>query len=124
MKPETIWLPADAKPAVRVKKDNCKRKAHADCLLGNSLDRTLLLTPKDSTPESPFFYKEVLGPLAQKMQPNSKKRKPLNSIHTYNARVHTARESQEKLDVSRFKDTPQPSYSLHTAPSEFFFSVG
>jgi hypothetical protein len=28
--------------------------------------------PKNSTLDSPFFYEEVLGSLAQKMQPNSK----------------------------------------------------
>jgi hypothetical protein len=29
--------------------------------------------PKDSTLDSPFFYEEVLSPLAQRMQQNSKK---------------------------------------------------
>jgi hypothetical protein len=37
-----------------------------------------------------------------------------------NARVRTARATQEKLDVSRFKRTPQPPYSPDIAPSDFF----
>jgi hypothetical protein len=37
-----------------------------------------------------------------------------------NARVHMARTTQEKLDVSRFKRTPQPPYSLDITPSDFF----
>jgi transposase len=36
-----------------------------------------------------------------------------------NARVHKA--TQEKLDVSRFRRTPQPPYSPDIAPSDFFF---
>jgi hypothetical protein len=53
-----------------------------------------------------------------------KTRKPLTLIHMGNARVHTARATQEKLDVSRFKHTPQPPYRTDLAPSGFFFSVG
>jgi hypothetical protein len=37
-----------------------------------------------------------------------------------NAKVQTARANQEKLDVSRFKRTPQPPYSPDSAPSDFF----
>jgi hypothetical protein len=40
-----------------------------------------------------------------------------------NARVHRARAAQKKLDVSRFKSTPQPPYSQDIAPPDFFFSV-
>jgi hypothetical protein len=36
-----------------------------------------------------------------------------------NSRIHTARAAQEKLDVSRFKGTPQPPYGLDIAPSDF-----
>jgi transposase len=53
-----------------------------------------------------------------------KTRKPLSLIHMENATVHTARATQEKLDVSWFKGTQQPPYSPDIAPSEFFFSVG
>jgi hypothetical protein len=53
-----------------------------------------------------------------------KPRKPLALIHMDNARVHTARAAQEKLNVSRFKHMPQPPYSPDIAPSDFFFSVG
>jgi hypothetical protein len=81
--------------------------------------------PKGSTPDSPFFCEEMLSPLAQKMWPNSKKtRKSLTLIHIGNARVHTAKATQEKLDVSRFKSTPQRPYSPDIAPFDFFFSVG
>jgi hypothetical protein len=79
----------------------------------------------DNTLDSPFFCEEVLSPLAQKMQPSSKKsRKPLTLIHMDNARVHTAGATQEKLDVSQFKRTPQPSHSPDIAPSDFFVLVG
>jgi hypothetical protein len=37
-----------------------------------------------------------------------------------NARVHTARATQEKSDFSRFKRTPQPLYRPNIAPSDFF----
>jgi hypothetical protein len=48
----------------------------------------------------------------------------LTLIHMDNARVHTARATQEKLDVSRFKRTPQPPHHPDIALSDFFFSVG
>jgi hypothetical protein len=41
-----------------------------------------------------------------------------------NARVHTARANKEKLDVFRFKCTPQSPYSPDITSSDFFFSVG
>jgi hypothetical protein len=37
-----------------------------------------------------------------------------------NARVHTARATQEKLDISRFKRTPQPPDSPDIAPADVF----
>jgi hypothetical protein len=37
-----------------------------------------------------------------------------------NARVHTARATQENLDVSRFKRRLQPPYSQGIMPSDFF----
>jgi hypothetical protein len=49
-----------------------------------------------------------------------KTHKPLLLIHWDNARVHTARATQERLDVSRFKRTPQLPYSPGIAPSDFF----
>jgi transposase len=55
------------------------------------------------------------------MQPNSKKTcKPLTLIHMDNASVHTARVIREKLDVARFKRTPQPPYRPDIAPSDCF----
>jgi hypothetical protein len=53
-----------------------------------------------------------------------KARKPLTLTHMDNARVYTARATQEKLDVSRAKCTSQPPDSEEIAPSDFFFSVG
>jgi hypothetical protein len=43
-----------------------------------------------------------------------------------NAKIHIARATQAKMDVSRFKHRPQPPYSadVDIAPSDFFFSVG
>jgi hypothetical protein len=41
-----------------------------------------------------------------------------------NAKVHTARATQDKLNVSRFKRTPQQLYSPDIAPADFFFAVG
>jgi hypothetical protein len=38
----------------------------------------------------------------------------------YNARIHTARETQGKLDISRFKRTPQPPHHSDIAPSDSF----
>jgi hypothetical protein len=38
----------------------------------------------------------------------------------YNAKVHTARVTQEKLDVFRSKRTPQPPYNPNIAPSDVF----
>jgi hypothetical protein len=41
-----------------------------------------------------------------------------------NTRIHSARVTQEKMDVSQFKRTHQPPYSPDIAPLDFFFSVG
>jgi transposase len=55
------------------------------------------------------------------MQPNSEKtRKPMNLIHMDNARVHTTKAAQEKLDVSRFRRTPKLLYRPDIAPSGSF----
>jgi hypothetical protein len=52
-----------------------------------------------------------------------KARKPLTLIQMDNARAHTGRGTQEKLDVSRFKRTPQPPHSPDIAPSDFSFRL-
>jgi histone-lysine N-methyltransferase SETMAR len=83
--------------------------------------------PKDSTLYSPFFCEEVLSIQSTRSENAAKfqrTRKPLTLIQMDNAKVHTARTTQEKLDVSRFKRTPQPPYSPNIALSDFFFSVG
>jgi hypothetical protein len=81
--------------------------------------------PKDNTLDSPFLYEEVLRPLAR--SENAAKfqniHKPLTLIHMDNSKVHTARATQEKLDVSRFKLTRQSPYSLDIAPSNFRFRL-
>jgi hypothetical protein len=46
--------------------------------------------------------------------------KPLILVHMDNTRVDTARETQEKLDVSRFKRTARPPYRPDIEPSDFF----
>jgi hypothetical protein len=66
----------------------------------------------------------VRNPIAPKLEPNPKKtHKSLALIHMDNARVHTARVTQGKPDVSRLTHTPQPPDSPDIAPSNFF-SVG
>jgi hypothetical protein len=77
--------------------------SHRYRFLGNSPDRTLLLAPKDSTLDSPFFYEEVLNASSIRSENAAKfrkTRKPLTLIHMDNTRVHTARATQEKSDVS------------------------
>jgi hypothetical protein len=120
MKPRIIWLPADAELLVRVKKTIANEKRMLMIFWEIHGITHYCWFPKESTLDSPFFREEVLTPLAQKRQQNSKKtRKPL--IHMDNARLHTARATQEKLDVSRFNRTPQPT---DIAPSDVFFSLG
>jgi hypothetical protein len=125
MKPETIWLPADAELPVRVKRTIASKKRMLIIFWRIHGIAHYCWLPKDNILDSPFFCEEVLSPLAEKMQPNSNKtRKLLTLIHMDNAGVHTARATQEKLDVSRFKRTPQPPYNPGIAPSDVFFSVG
>jgi hypothetical protein len=124
MKPGTIWLPADAELPVPVKRTIASQKHTLIVFWGIHGIAHYCWLPRDSTLDSPFFCKEVCSPLVQKMQPNSKKTcKPLILIHINNARVHTARATQEKLDVSRFKLMPQPPYSLDIASSDFSFRL-
>jgi hypothetical protein len=109
MKPGTIWLPADAELPVRVKRTLASEKRVLIIFWGIHEIAHYCWLPKDNTLDSPFFREEVLSPLAQKMQPNSEKiGKPLTLIHMDNSRVHTAKETQEKSNVSRFKRMPQP----------------
>jgi hypothetical protein len=123
MKPGTVWLAVDAELPVRVKKTNASEKCMLIIFWGSHGIAHYCWLTKDSTLDSLFFCQEVLSPLAQKIQPNSKTTgKSLTLIHMDNARVHTA--TQEKLDVSRSKRTPQPPYTPDIAPSDFFFSVG
>jgi hypothetical protein len=125
MKPGTIWLPVAAQLPVRAKRTITSEERMMIVFWGIHGIAHYCWLPKDSTLDSPFFCREVLSPLVQKTQPNSKQaRKPLTLIHMDIARVHTARATQEKLDVSRFKCRPQSPYSPDIAPSNFFFLVG
>jgi hypothetical protein len=72
--------------------------------------------PKDSTLDSPSFTKKCLVHSLRKCSQIPKSSQPLTLIHMDNARVHAARITHEKLEVSRFKCTPQPPYSPDIAP--------
>jgi hypothetical protein len=100
MRQGIVWLPADAELPVRVKRTIASEKPMLVVFWGiHGIARDCWL-PKDNTLESSFFCEEVFSPFAQKMHRNSKKtRKPLTLIHMDNARVHTARTTQEKLDI-------------------------
>jgi hypothetical protein len=73
MKLGTIWLPANAELPVRVKGTIASEKCMLIVFWGILGIAYHCWLPKDSTLDSLFFCKEVLSPLAQKMQPNSKK---------------------------------------------------
>jgi hypothetical protein len=73
MKPGTIWLQADAELPVRVKRTIASEKRMLIVFWGIHGIAHYCWLPKDSTLDSLFFCEEVLSPLAQKMQPNSKR---------------------------------------------------
>jgi hypothetical protein len=124
MKPGTVWLPADAESPVRVKRTIAKEKRMLIVFWEIHEIAHYRRLPKDSILNSPFFCEEVPSPLAQKMQPSSKKSlAPLTLIHVDNERVPMARATQEKLDVSRFKRTAQPPPRPDIAPSDFSFRL-
>jgi hypothetical protein len=72
MKPETIWIPADAELPVRVKRTIAGERRMLIVFWGIHGMAHYCWIPRDSTLDSPFFCEEALRPLAQKMQPNSK----------------------------------------------------
>jgi hypothetical protein len=67
MKPKTVWLLTHAEPAVRVKRTIESEKRMMAGFWGIYGIRHSCWLPTDSTLDSPFFYGEVLGPLAQKL---------------------------------------------------------
>jgi hypothetical protein len=73
MKPETIWLPADAELPVRIKRTIASKQCMLIIFWRIHGIAHYCWLPKDSTLDWSFFCEEVLSPLAQKMQPNSKK---------------------------------------------------
>jgi hypothetical protein len=73
MKPGTIWLPADAELPIHVKRTITSEKHMLIVFWGIHGIAHSCRLPKDSILDSPFFYEEVLGPLTQKMQSDSKK---------------------------------------------------
>jgi hypothetical protein len=72
MKPGTVWFPADAELPVRVKRTIASEKRMLIVLWAILGIAHYWWFPKDSAFDSPFFCEEVLSPLAQQMQPNSK----------------------------------------------------
>jgi hypothetical protein len=73
MKPGIVWLPAEAKLPIHVKRTIASEKRMLIVFWGIHGIAHYCWLPKDSTLDSPFFCEEVCSPLAQKMQPNSKK---------------------------------------------------
>jgi hypothetical protein len=69
----TIWLPAEAKLPARVKRTVASANRTLIVFWGIHRIAHYCWLPKDHTLHSPFFCEEVLSPLDQKMQPNSKK---------------------------------------------------
>jgi hypothetical protein len=78
MKPRTIWLSADAELPVRVKRTIASEKRMLIVFWGIHGMAHDCWLPNDSTLDSPFFYEEMLSPLVQKMQPNSKNAETLD----------------------------------------------
>jgi hypothetical protein len=78
MKPETIWLPADIELPVCVKLIIAREKRMLIVFWGIHWIAHYCWTPKDNTLYSSFFCEEVLHPVAQKMQPNSKSSQTLD----------------------------------------------
>jgi hypothetical protein len=78
MKPGTIWLSADAERPVCVKRTIASEKRMLIVLWGIDGIAHYCRFPKDSTLDSLFFCEEVLRPLAQQMQTNSKNEQTLN----------------------------------------------
>jgi hypothetical protein len=73
MKPGTIWLPADADIPVRVKGTIASGKRMLAVFWGIHEIAHYNWLPTESTIDSSLFREEeLLRPLAQKMQPNSK----------------------------------------------------
>jgi hypothetical protein len=73
MKPRTIWFPADVESLVRVKRTIASEKCMLVVFWRIHGIAHYCWLPKESTLDLPFFCEEVLSPLAQNMQPNSKK---------------------------------------------------
>jgi transposase len=120
----TIWVPTDAELPVRVKRTIASEKGMIVIFWGSHGIAYYCWVSKNSTLDSPFFCEEVIRPLAQKMQSNSKKTcKPLILIHMDNARVHVARATHRKWDISRFKRTARPPYCPDLASSDFSFRL-
>jgi hypothetical protein len=73
MKPGTIWLPADAELPLRVKRTIASEKRMLIVFWGIHWIAHDCWLPKNNTSDSSFFCEEVLSPLAQRIEPNSKK---------------------------------------------------
>jgi hypothetical protein len=73
MKPGIIWLPAHAELLVPGKMTVANEKRMLIAFWGIHAITYDCWLPEDSILDLPFFYEEVLKPLAHKIQPNSKK---------------------------------------------------
>jgi hypothetical protein len=100
MKPGTIWLRADAELPVHVKKTIASEKHMLMVFWGMHGIAHSCWLPKDSTLDSLFFSEEVLSPLAQKMQPNSKNSQTLDFDLYGQCKGSHGKGNPKKLDVS------------------------
>jgi hypothetical protein len=73
MKPGIVWLPAGAELPIRVKRTIASEKGMLSVFWVIHGIAHYCWLPKEGKLNSPFFWDELLSPLAQKMQPNSKK---------------------------------------------------
>jgi hypothetical protein len=127
MKPRTVWIPDDAELPIPVKRTIASEKCMLIVFWGIHGIAHYCWLPKDRTVDSPLFCEEVLSAesIHSENAPKFQKfRKPLIFDSYGQCKGSHGNATQEKLDVSRFKRTPEPPYSPDIAPSDFFFSAG
>jgi hypothetical protein len=73
IRPGTIWLPTEAELPVRVKRTIASEKRMLTVFWGIHGIAHYYWLQKDNILDSPFICEEILAPLVQKMQQNSKK---------------------------------------------------
>jgi hypothetical protein len=101
MKPRIAWLSADAELLLRVKRTITSEKRMLIVFWGIQGIKHYSSLPKESILNSTFFCKEVLDPIARKLQPNSKKiRDRLTVIHMDNAQIQKSGETGRTRQIS------------------------